>query len=122
MSRSALGVLVLFVATALSAALYFLPINAGAATQTCEARVTNPHAANYTEAQIVVQTKPDARVTATEHVGSAHPTQQGVANSHGVAYIYFKVSYVIKREVRIVTVVAGKGAVTESCRTSFDPT
>ena len=119
MSRSVLGVLALVVAIALSAAL---SNDAGAANPTCKARVTNPHAANYTEAQIVVQTKPGARVAGTEHVGSAHPTQRGVANSHGVAYIYFKVSFVIKREVRIVTVIAEKGAVTETCRTSFDPT
>jgi hypothetical protein len=122
MSRSALGVFVLFTALALSASPYCFSNNAGAATLTCKARVTNPHPANYTEAQILVQTKPGARVTGTEHVGSAHPTQQGVANSRGVAYIYFKVSFVTKREVRIVTVVAKKGAITESCRTSFDPT
>ena len=60
MSRSVLGVLALVVAVALSAAL---SNDAGAANPTCKARVTNPHAANYTEAQIVVQTKPGARVT-----------------------------------------------------------
>lgn len=122
MSRSVLGVLALLIAIALSASPYLRSTDSGAASLTCKARVTNPHAANYTEAQIVVQTKPGARVTGTEHIGSAHPTQQGVANSHGVAYIYFKVSFVIRREVRTVTVVAKKGAVTETCRTSFDPT
>jgi hypothetical protein len=122
MSRSVTCIPVLFVAMALSAAPCCLSNNADAAALSCEAHVTNPHAANYAEAEIVVQTKPGAHVTGTEHVGSAHPTQQGVANSHGVAYIYFKVSFIIRREVRIVTVVAKKGAVTETCRTSFDPT
>ena len=96
--------------------------NAGAASLSCTAHVANPHPANYTEADIIVHTVPGAEVTGTEHIGAAHPTQQGVANSNGVAYIYFKISYVIKREVRTVTIVAKQGPLTETCRTSFDPT
>jgi hypothetical protein len=96
--------------------------DAGAEHLPCTARAANSQPGNYSDVEIVVHTKPGAEVTGTEHVGTAHPTQQGVANSQGVAAIYFKVSYVIKRQVRTVTIVAKKGSVVETCRTSFDPT
>lgn len=94
---------------------------AGAERSGCTAKVPNPHPANYTEADIVVHTVPGAEVTGTQHIGKVHTSQQGVANIHGIANIYFKISFIIKREVRTVTIIARKGPLTETCRTSFDP-
>jgi hypothetical protein len=100
----------------------FLSGSSGATGLHCSAHVPNPHPANYSEAEIVVRTEPGAEVTGTEHRGSAHPTQRGVANVHGVAYIYFKISYVMKREVSEVTIVSKKGSTVETCRASFEAT
>jgi hypothetical protein len=96
--------------------------SSGATIAHCSAEVPDPHPANYTEAEIIVRTKPGAEVTGTEHRGSAHAAQRGVANSRGVAYIYFKISYVLEREVTNVTIVSKKGSLTETCRTSFEAT
>jgi len=93
--------------------------NADGATLPCAAHVVNPHPANYTLAHVVVRMAPRARVVATGRRGSAQFVQMAIADSKGIAQIYFKISYVIKRVATTVTIVVKKGSATGSCRTSF---
>jgi hypothetical protein len=103
------------------ASLLWFPGMAAAAPLPCSAHMANSHPTNFALAVVIVRTTPHARIIATQHIDKVHTTQYGFADSQGVGSIDFKISFIVKRTLRTVTVVVRKGSLSGRCRTSFDP-
>jgi hypothetical protein len=97
------------------------PSAAEAITLHCSAQMVDRFPADYTLAEVIVHTSPNARIIATQHIGNVHTTQYGIANAKGIGSVDFKVSHITKRMLRTVTIVVRKDSLSGSCRTSLDP-